>query len=192
MVELKRIYWTRQALKLAYLAVTVWLFASAIGALMPNKVVTGEGDGVSAVTGMLREMFDRVVGAVAVPGMFLLTLTIVAVIIRTQDLRRREPGRRFSRQQRREGMTRSAGRCEMEAGFRRRCSRPAQHGDHFYPWSKGGSANLQNLVAAYARGNRTKEARISSPGQRHRIERRRREYVASDGPVRVGERQPLR
>jgi len=30
MVELKRIYWSRHALRLVYLAVTVWLFASPI------------------------------------------------------------------------------------------------------------------------------------------------------------------
>lgn len=173
MLELKRIYGTRQALKLAYLAVTVWLFASAIGALMPTKVVTVEGDGVSAVTGLLRVMFDRVLGAVAVPGMFVVVLTTVAVVIRAQDLRRRDPVRRFSRQQRREGMTRAAGQREMEAGFRCRCSRPAKHGDHFYPWSKGGSTSLQNFVAACSRRNRTKGARIPTPGQQLRMERRR-------------------
>jgi 5-methylcytosine-specific restriction endonuclease McrA len=40
------------------------------------------------------------------------------------------------------------------------CSRPAEHGDHFYPWSEGGSTSLQNFVAACARCNRTKGARI--------------------------------
>ena len=47
-----------------------------------------------------------------------------------------------------EGMARAAGQCEMEAGFGRRCSRAAEHGDHLYPWSKGGSTSLQNFVAA--------------------------------------------
>nr|WP_246223655.1 HNH endonuclease signature motif containing protein [Pseudarthrobacter psychrotolerans] len=96
-----------------------------------------------------------------------------------------------SRPQRREGMARAAGLCEMEAGFRRRCSRPAEHGDHFYPWSKGGSTSLQNFVAACIRCNRAKGARIPSPGPQERIERRRRDYVAPDGSVSVGERQPL-
>ncbi len=191
MVELKRIYWTRQTLRLAYLAVTAWLFASAIGALMPNKASTMAGGSSPTVTGMLREMFDRVLSSVAVPGMFVVVLTIIAVIIRTQDLRRRDSVRRFSRQQRRDGMARAAGLCEMEAGFRRRCSRSAEHGDHFYPWSKGGSTSLQNFVAACARCNRAKGARIPSPGQQERIERRRRDYVMPDGSVGVGERQPL-
>ncbi|WP_371706878.1 HNH endonuclease [Pseudarthrobacter sp. NIBRBAC000502772] len=89
-------------------------------------------------------------------------------------------------------MARAAGLCEMEAGFRRRCSRPAEHGDHFYPWSKGGSTSLQNFVAACARCNRAKGARIPSPGQQERIERRRRDYFMPEGSVSVGERQPLR
>ncbi|MCO4273038.1 HNH endonuclease [Pseudarthrobacter sp. HLT3-5] len=191
MLELKRIYWTRQAIKSAYLAATVWLLASAIVALIPEKGTTVEGQGISVVTETLRGMFDRVLGAVAVPGVLVVVLAVVAVVLRTQDLRRRDSVRRFTRQQRREGMSRATGLCEMEAGFRRRCSRPAEHGDHFYPWSKGGSTSLQNFVAACARCNRAKGARIPSPGQQGRIERRRRDYVTPDGPVSVGERQPL-
>ncbi|MET4589837.1 HNH endonuclease signature motif containing protein [Arthrobacter sp. 754] len=190
-MELKRIYWTRQTLKMAYIATTVWLFASAVGALTPGKAVTADGAGISAVTGVLRGMLDRVLGAAAVPSLILVVLIIVAAIIRSQDVRRRDPIRRFSRQQRREGMARAAGVCEMEARFRRRCSRPAEHGDHFYPWSKGGSTSLRNFVAACARCNRGKGARIPSPGQQSRIERRRRDYVTPAGSVAVGERQPL-
>ncbi len=192
MVELKRIYWSRHALRLAYLAVTVWLFASAIGALMPAKAIAAASPGPSTATEVLRGIFDRVLAAVVVPGIILVVLMVIAVVIRARDLRRRDPVRHFSRQQRREGMVRAAGQCEMEAGFRRRCSRPAEHGDHFYPWSKGGSTSLQNFVAACARCNRTKGARIPTPGQQARIERRRRDYVTPDGSVGVGERRPLR
>ncbi|MEJ1191872.1 HNH endonuclease [Pseudarthrobacter sp. CCNWLW207] len=46
--------------------------------------------------------------------------------------------------------------------------RPAEHGDHFYPRSEGGSTSLQNFVAACARCNRAKRARIPSPGQQRR------------------------
>ncbi|MDI3195682.1 HNH endonuclease [Pseudarthrobacter sp. AL20] len=149
------------------------------------------GTGISSVTEVLRGMLESVLAAAALPGAFLVVLIIVAAVIRAQDLRRRDPVRRFTRQQRREGMARAAGLCEMEAGFRRRCSRPAEHGDHFYPWSKGGSTSLQNFVAACPRCNRAKGARIPSPGQQERIERRRRDYVAPNGPFSVGERQPL-
>jgi hypothetical protein len=192
MLELQRVYWTRQAIKSAYLAATVWLLASAVMALIPDKGATIEGQGISAVTATLWPMFDRVLGAVAVPGVFVVVLAIVAVVLRTRDLRRRDSVRRFTRQQRREGMARAGGQCEMEAGFRRRCSRPAEHGDHFYPWSKGGSTSLLNFVAACAPCNRAKGARLPSPGQQARIERRRRTYVAPDGSVSVGERQPVR
>ncbi|MEO8284106.1 MAG: HNH endonuclease signature motif containing protein [Pseudarthrobacter sp.] len=90
-----------------------------------------------------------------------------------------------------EGMARAAGQCEMEAGFGRRCSRAAEHGDHLYPWSKGGSTSLQNFVAACARCNRSKGARIPSPGQQNRLQQGRRTYVELEAAVAVGERQQL-
>jgi len=159
---------------------------------MPAQAIAAAAPGPSTATEVLRGIFDRVLAAVVVPGIILVVLMVIAVVIRARDLRRRDPVRRFSRQQRREGMARAAGLCEMEAGFRGRCSRPAEHGDHFYPWSKGGSTSLQNFVAACARCNRTKGARIPTPGQQARIERRRRDYVTPDGSVGVGERRPLR
>lgn len=190
MVELKRIYWSRKALRLAYAAVMMWLAISVFLALMPKANVVA-GSGISSVTEVARGMFDRVLAAAVLPGLFLVVLVIIAAIIHGRDVQRRDPVRRFTRQQRRDGMARAAGLCEMEAGFRGRCSRPAEHGDHFYPWSKGGSTSLRNFVAACARCNRAKGARIPSPGQQERIERRRREYVAPDGLVSVGERHPL-
>jgi 5-methylcytosine-specific restriction endonuclease McrA len=125
------------------------------------------------------------------PGLAAVVLGIVGAVITGRDIRRRDPVRRFTRQQRREGMARAGGRCELEAGFMRRCARPAEHGDHFYPWSKGGSTSLQNFVAACARCNRAKRARIPFPGQRQRLERRRREYLPPSSSVTVGERQQL-
>ncbi|MDQ0635058.1 5-methylcytosine-specific restriction endonuclease McrA [Arthrobacter pascens] len=190
MVELKRIYWSRQALRLAYSAAILWLAASIMLALMP-KVNAGAGHSVSSVGDIFRGMFYGVLAAIALPGMVAVALTIAAAVIRAQDVRRRDPVRRFNRQQRREGMARAGGRCEMEAGFRRRCSRPAEHGDHFYPWSKGGSTTLDNFVAACARCNRTKGAVVPSPSKQERLERRRRDYLAPDASVSVGERQPL-
>jgi hypothetical protein len=166
MMELKRVYWSRKALRLAYAAVMMWLGISVFLALMPKpKVVSGTG--ISSVTEVLRGMFDAVLTAVTLPGLFVVVLVIVAAVIRAQDVRRRDRVRGFTRQQRREGMVRAAGLCEMEAGFRRRCSRPAEHGDHFYPRSKGGSSSLQNFVASCARCNRAKGARIPSQANRN-------------------------
>ncbi|MCX6499689.1 MAG: HNH endonuclease signature motif containing protein [Arthrobacter sp.] len=190
MMELKRIYWSRHALRLAYSALIVWLAVSVVLALMPKGNV-GAGNSKSTVTEVFRSLVDGVLAAVAIPGLLIVALFIVAVVVHGRDVRRRDPIRRFSRQQRREGMARAGGQCEMEAGLRRRCSRPAEHGDHFYPWSKGGSTNLQNFVAACARCNRTKGARIPSPGQQARIKRRRREYVVPESSVSVGERRQL-
>ena len=190
MPELGRIYWTRQGLRLAYSAVLIWLAASVMTALMAKGTpVSGSGPSVAAE--VLRGMITRVVSSAVLPVVFVVVLGIAAAVITRQDVRRRDPVRRFTRQQRREGMARAGGLCELEAGFGRRCGRPAEHGDHFYPWSKGGSTSLQNFVAACARCNRAKRATIPSPGQQRRMERRRREYLPPSSSISVGERQPL-
>jgi hypothetical protein len=190
MPELGRIYWTRQVLRLAYSAVMLWIAVAVVSALS-SKAPPATGAGPSAAAGVLRGMVENVVAAVALPGVAAVVLGIAAAVITGRDVRRRDPLRRVTRQQRREGMTRAAGQCELEAGFGRRCGRPAEHGDHFYPWSKGGSTSLQNFVAACARCNRAKRARVPSPGQQQRMERRRREYLPPSSSVSVGERHPL-
>lgn len=190
MQELGRIYWTRQGLRLAYSAVMVWLAISVMTALMP-KATPVAGAGPSSPAEVLRGMADGVLAAVTLPGLAVVVLGILAAVLTGRDARRRDPVRRFTRQQRREGMARAGGQCELEAGFGRRCARPAEHGDHFYPWSKGGSTSLQNFVAACARCNRAKRARIPSPGQQQRMERRRRDYLPPSSSVSAGERQPL-
>lgn len=136
-------------------------------------------------------MVDGVIAVAVLPGLVIVVLGIVAAVVTAGDVRRRDPVRRFTHQQRLEGMSRAGGLCELESGFGRRCARPAEHGDHFYPWSKGGSTSLQNFVAACARCNRAKRARIPSPGQQQRMERRRRNYLPTSSAVSVGERQPL-
>ena len=196
MLELKRIYWTRTGMRLAYLCVMLWLVAAAFLSLTSNMqpaAVAGASSsaGVGVVREVFSDMFDGVLAAVMAPGLFAVALVVIAAVVNARDIRRRDPVRRFTRQQRREGMARAGGQCEMEAGLRRRCSLPAEHGDHFYPWSKGGSTSLQNFVAACARCNRAKGARIPSPSQRDRLERRRRDYLPPSSSVTVGERQPL-
>jgi hypothetical protein len=191
MLELKRIYWTRLLLRLALAALTVWIFAAAILSLVTRSGNVALGQRPTTETAIFTGMFDGVLAAVALPGLLAIVLTITAAVIKARDVRRRDPVRGFTRQQRRKGMARAEGQCEMEAGFRRRCSRPAEHGDHFYPWSKGGSTSLQNFVAACSRCNRAKGARIPSPAQQERLKRRRRTYVPLEDAVSVGERRPL-
>ncbi|MGX1162036.1 HNH endonuclease [Arthrobacter sp. SLBN-100] len=190
MPELSRIYWTRQGLRLAYSTVMVWLAVALMSALIANAT-PGAGVRPSSAAEVLRGMVEGVFAAVALPGVAAAVLGIAAAVVTSLDVRRRDPLRRFTRQQRREGMARAGGRCELEAGFGRRCGRPAEHGDHFYPWSKGGSTSLQNFVAACAGCNRAKRARVPSPGQQRRMERRRRDYLPPSSSLSVGERQPL-
>lgn len=190
MPELGRIYWTRQGLRLAYSAVLLWLAASVMSALLAEKP-SASGTGPSAAGEVLHSLFDGVASAAALPGVAAVALAVTAAVVTSRDVRRRDPLRRFTRQQRRDGMARAGSRCELEASFGRRCARPAEHGDHFYPRSKGGSTSLQNFVAACARCNRTKRASVPSPGQQRRMERRRREYAPPSSSITVGERQPL-
>ena len=134
MQDLGRIYWTRQCLRLAYSAVMVWIAIAVMTAFMPKSAPI-PGTGPSSATEVFSSLLDGVVAAAALPGLAVVVLFIVAAVTNAQDVRRRDPVRRFTRQQRREGMSRAGGRCELEAGFGRRCGRPAEHGDHFYPWS---------------------------------------------------------
>lgn len=191
MRDLRHIHWTRHGLRLAFSAAMVWLAISVVTSLMPKGSAVAASGPASAAE-VLNGILDRAVAAVTLPGIFAVVLITAAVVINSRDVRRRDPARRFTRQQRREGMARGGGQCEMEVGSRRRCARPAEHGDHFYPWSKGGSTSLQNFVAACAKCNRAKRARIPSPGQQARLERRRRDYFTPEASVSVGERRPLR
>jgi hypothetical protein len=191
MLELKRIYWTRHLMRLAMAVLTVWIFAAAFLTVTANASKFAAGRRGTSATGVFTAVFDGVLAAVTLPGALAVILIVITSVMQAGDVRRRDPARRFTRQQRREGMARAGGQCEMEAGFRRRCSRPAEHGDHFYPWSKGGSTSLQNFVAACSKCNRAKGAQIPSPAQQERLERRRLAYVEFEGTVRVGERQPL-
>lgn len=119
MVEMTRVYWSRHALRLAYAAVVMWLGASALLAFMPKEHVAGNAV-PSSPAEVLRTMFDGVLAAVIWPGVCLVILAIVAAVIHGRNIRRRDPVRRFSRQQRREGIARAAGLCEIEVGLGRR------------------------------------------------------------------------
>ena len=188
MSDLGRIYWSRILLRYARAAATLWLLASVIPVLM-HPVVPEMPVGPAAV---LVQMAAQAVPVAIAPMVAIALFAVAGAIMTARDAQRRDPVRRFTRQQRRDGMVRAGGLCELEAGFRRRCSRPAEHGDHFYPWSRGGATSLQNFVAACARCNRTKGARLPSPSRQRRLEHRRREYFSpSDSPT-VGERRSLR
>ena len=188
MSELGRVYWSRKLLGYACMGVSLWLLVSVFLALQRLQVPatpTGPADVLLQLAAQVTPVAIASMVAIAAFG-------VIGAITAARDTRRRDPVRRFTRQQRRDGMARAGGVCELEAALRRRCSRPAEHGDHFYPWSRGGATSLQNFVAACARCNRTKGARLPSPGRQRRLERRRREYFPPSEPLAVGERRSVR
>ncbi|MFC8041266.1 HNH endonuclease [Paenarthrobacter sp. NPDC057355] len=188
--ELRRIYWTRQVLRLLVAVSGVWLLLAAYSSLSTPRDIRDFGTG--SVGTVVQGIFGGLWIAIWPLAVFIALLLLVATLFRTSDVRRRDPQRRFTRYQRREGMLRAGGLCELESGYRRRCTRTAEHGDHFYPWSKGGATSLRNFVAACSHCNRRKSARIPSPGMLTRLERRRATYVATNTAVPVGERRRLR
>ncbi|WP_426006354.1 HNH endonuclease [Paenarthrobacter sp. NyZ202] len=186
---LSRIYWTRQALRLALVTVTAWLLITGIASL--QSAAASVFSGLNSAGGLLESLGGAFLQAIAVPAGCMIVLVAAASTIQARDIRRRDPIRRFSRQQRRTGMARANGQCELESAFGGRCSRPAEHGDHYYPWSKGGATSLRNFAAACSRCNRAKGARLPTPGQQARLEKRRRSYVNSAEMAMVGERRSL-
>lgn len=188
-MKLSTIYWARNGLRAGFSATLLWLSAAVITSLMPSPKDDPNLVPRSALD--VFRVFEPVLPSIALPVLCCAVFIVVVIVTNARDMRRRDPIRRFSRQQRSLGMARAGGQCEMENGVYRRCSREAQHGDHFYPWSKGGATSLQNFVAACSVCNRRKAAKIPSPGQQKRMERRRLEYVTAGADVSVGERRAL-
>lgn len=100
------------------------------------------------------------------------------------------PRRAFSAGERREGLTRSGGRCEHKNPLWRRCPQAAEHADHIYPWSKGGWTAVSNLQMLCQRHNLAKGARTPSRLYLWRLHRRRRRYLPPGVTGRVQPRPP--
>lgn len=98
-----------------------------------------------------------------------------------------DPSRLFSAAQRAEGFARAGNRCELESFWFTRCRRAAHHGDHFHPWSKGGSTSMRNFVAACARCNTSKGSKVPGAWAKLRLEARRRRYFPRGTDVKPGE-----
>lgn len=88
----------------------------------------------------------------------------------------KDPTRMFTAAQRAEGFSRAGSRCELNGVWLSRCRRPASHGDHWYPWSKGGATSMGNFVAACPRCNTSKGAKIPTALATFRLISRRRRY----------------
>lgn len=100
-----------------------------------------------------------------------------------------DPRRDFTKAERKAGFERANSRCEMKGLLPfTRCRRPAEHGDHHYPWSLGGATNMGNFVAACAPCNLSKSNKIPTRYATNQITRRRRHYFPKHTPVDTGAR----
>lgn len=88
----------------------------------------------------------------------------------------KDPQRMYTTAQRQAGFARAEGRCEMEDFFFLRCERTAEHGDHWFPWSKGGATDMANFVAGCAKCNIAKSDRTPTFFETQRLAFRRRKY----------------
>ena len=95
-------------------------------------------------------------------------------------------GRSFTSEQKALGHRRAGNRCEFSVGMHR-CRARSVHGDHFYPFSRGGATTLKNFVAACEYHNLSKGAAMPSTFEKARIEARRKGYFPALTPVQVGE-----
>ena len=117
-------------------------------------------------------------------GCFLMLIYVGRAVARNRPVPT-DPSRLFSPIQRNEGFARAGGRCELDGLFFTRCKGKAHHGDHHFPWSKGGSTSMTNFVAACASCNTSKGAKIPTAWATMRMEARRRKYFPQGVPVKA-------
>jgi len=111
----------------------------------------------------------------------------ICVLLVPMSFRRRrphDPQRAFTEREREMGFSRAGGRCELGVF---RCRSRASHGDHYYPWSKGGATTMRNFVAACTRCNTSKGARVPGVIGRAVLISRRRRYFPAGVPTDAGE-----
>lgn len=139
--------------------------------------------------GLSTQLAELVQANPLVAGALLMAVLIAAVGRRRRGApRSMDPTRLFTSSQRSEGFARAGGRCELESIPFFRCRRKSSHGDHHYPWSKGGATSMANFTAACAKCNTSKGAKVPSWWSTQRMEARRRRYFPAGSPVKAGER----
>lgn len=114
-------------------------------------------------------------------------IVVVAMIRRGQKaiVRARDVKRVFTKPERMEMFARAGGRCEHKPLLGRRCTEKPTHGDHIYPWSKGGATTMDNAQALCARHNGIKSAWVPTWPYIKRLEHRRRSYFPEGVDPRV-------
>lgn len=118
----------------------------------------------------------------------ILALLIAVKVLGGSSQAPKDPSRLFSAAQRLEGFTRAGDRCEMESMPFIRCRKKASHGDHWYPWSKGGATSMDNFVAACASCNTSKGAKVPTAFATLRLEKRRHGYFPTARNVAAGQK----
>lgn len=98
-----------------------------------------------------------------------------------------DPVRLFTREQNAMGHRRAGSRCELESFWGVRCHARSAHGDHYFPHSKGGATSMTNYVAACAKHNMRKSAKVPTFGERMRLQMRRRFYFPKGVPTTAGQ-----
>lgn len=146
------------------------------------------------LTTFLQTIPDLITSMISMnPVLFAVAAGVIVLVVVSRTIARNrpvqtDPSRLFSAVQRNEGFNRAGGRCEMDGLLFTRCKAKAHHGDHHYPWSRGGSTSMANFVAACARHNTSKGAKIPSTWATMRMEVRRRKYFPQGINVKAGER----
>lgn len=155
--------------------------------MKPELLMTSLADGAAAALALVTAMATANPTPFMIGGGFLLLVILVRVVAASRTPPK-DPSRLFSANQRTEGFARAGGRCELEGWGFSRCRRPASHGDHHFPWSRGGSTSMANFVAACARCNTSKGAKVPGFFVTLRMQGRRRGYFPRGSVVVAGER----
>ena len=138
------------------------------------------------ITSATTWLYDHALALSAIPT----ALAAAMVLRRLRGLRKpvTDPVRAYSSAQRTESFSRAGDQCEYTSWGVSRCTGPAEHADHLYPWSKGGATSLANCVASCAHHNTSKGAKILPWWKVRWLESRRRRYFPPGVPVKVGQR----
>lgn len=133
--------------------------------------------------GAFEWLSNNVFGVVVV--ILLVAVALVVKHARDGIVRARDDKRVFTKQEREEMFARAGGRCEHKPLLGRRCTEVPTHGDHIYPWSRGGATTMDNAQALCARHNGIKSAWVPTLPYIKRLERRRRSYFPAGEDTRV-------
>lgn len=124
----------------------------------------------------------------AAAGVIAVALILSVIrLVRAGGKPARDPQRMYRSDQRQRCFGLAGHRCEMSVAGIIRCQRPAEHADHFYPWSKGGATSNRNAVAACGRHNMSKGAKMPTRFQRNMITHRRRRYYPNTAQRKPGQ-----